>query len=1100
MFVSNFKGLKTTAYHSFKFDFMRGIIFTLLLGFLAPQILNAQVDRRENYDLNKDRVLYTVAYSHLDTEWNWTYPTVINEYLKNTLNENFYLFQKYPDYVFNFTGARRYQMMKEYYPRLFQKLKYYVQQGRWYVAGSSMDEGEVNISSSESVIRQVLYGNEYFRKEFGVTSQDYMLPDCFGFIADLPSVFHHCGLLGFSTQKLTWHSAAGIPFNVGVWNGPDGKGIIAALNATDYTGRVVPRLDQDSSWSQRIDRDHQKYGISFDYRYYGVGDQGGAPRENDVKNAVGSIHHKDSKQKVVLTSSDQMYRDITPELRKKLPVYQGDLLLIEHSAGSMTSQTFMKRMNRKNEILAQDAEQLASVADWSGAAVYPTARLKDAWALVLGSQMHDILPGTAIPQAYTYAWNDEFVAANGFAQVLKHSVKELASRMNTQVKGKPVVVYNPVARNREGVVQATLTYDKLPDYIQVYDGNGNPVATQTLRAQNHRLTFLFLARVPSVGMATYDVREVTKPASEHTGLSVSGNTLENTYYKVTLANNGDIESVYDKKAGRELLSAPSRLAFLHEEPSAWPSWNMDWNDRQKPPIGYLDQDAKIRVLENGPVRVALEVTRKGMNSTIQQVISLSAGAAGNHVEVSNILDWQSTGVSLKATFPLTVSNPMATYNLGVGTIDRGNNMKKKYEVPSKKWFDLTDKDGSYGVTVMEDCKYGSDKPSDSELRLTLMYTPEVNKGWMWCAHQASQDWGQNEFRYGIYGHKGSWQEGLSSWEGKEFNQPLLAFEVPKHKGEWGKSTSFLSLSTPQVGVMAFKKKERGNEYIIRVNELMGKDLAKASLTLPGKILHACEVNGQEQHLGSVEFSGNQLHFGLTHYTIRSFAVKLEAPAKESALKQQSVVLPYNLDVMSYDNNRHDGDFARRTSYPAELIPDTLTSEGIHFVMGSKKDEQNNAVRCKGQTVPLPAGDYTSVYILAAADKDTEGSFVMGQQPYPVKVQQWTGFVGQFYNREFAQNGYTVTGIESPYSKRADIAWFASHIHKAYPSANLAYQYGYMYQYELRLPKGTKSIQLPDNDKIKILAMTVVKGNGGAVHPLQPLYDDFSTKDSFVFRH
>jgi alpha-mannosidase len=178
-------------------------INVLLLTLIFPVMLNAQpFDRRSSYDISKEKVLYTVGYAHLDTEWNWDYPTTINVCIKNTLTENFYLFNKYPDYVFNFTGARRYQMMKEYYPDLYGQLKGYIQQGRWNVSGSSVDEGEANISSSESIIRQVLYGNSFFKKEFGVTSCDYMLPVCFGFIANLPSIWNHCGLLGFSTQNL----------------------------------------------------------------------------------------------------------------------------------------------------------------------------------------------------------------------------------------------------------------------------------------------------------------------------------------------------------------------------------------------------------------------------------------------------------------------------------------------------------------------------------------------------------------------------------------------------------------------------------------------------------------------------------------------------------------------------------------------------------------------------------------------------------------------------------------------------------------------------------------------------------------------------------
>ena len=151
---------------------------------------------------------------------------------------------------------------------------------------------------------------------------------------------------------------------------PDGKGIVSALNATSYTSRVENRLDKSPQWIKRLNEDKEKTGYAFDYRYYGVGDQGGAPRMNDVKHAVNSLNQVDSDFKVLLTSSDQMYKDITPEIREKLPVYSGDLLLIEHSAGSLTSQAFMKRMNRKNEFLASAAELVSVTADWMGCLLY----------------------------------------------------------------------------------------------------------------------------------------------------------------------------------------------------------------------------------------------------------------------------------------------------------------------------------------------------------------------------------------------------------------------------------------------------------------------------------------------------------------------------------------------------------------------------------------------------------------------------------------------------------------------------------------------------------------------------------------------------------
>ncbi|MGA7167526.1 MAG: alpha-mannosidase, partial [Candidatus Sulfotelmatobacter sp.] len=217
----------------------------------------AHAQTSEKPDLNKQPTLYVVGYAHLDTEWRWEYPQVIDEYLRKTMEENFKLFDKYPHYIFNFSGANRYRFMKEYFPADFARLKKYVEEGRWFPAGSSMEEGDVNTPSAETIIRQVLYGNNWFRKELGRASAEYMLPDCFGFPASLPTILAHTGVKGFSTQKLVWGSSApgggpeslektpeGTPFNVGVWVGPDGETVLAGLNPGDYSGGIYTDLSE----------------------------------------------------------------------------------------------------------------------------------------------------------------------------------------------------------------------------------------------------------------------------------------------------------------------------------------------------------------------------------------------------------------------------------------------------------------------------------------------------------------------------------------------------------------------------------------------------------------------------------------------------------------------------------------------------------------------------------------------------------------------------------------------------------------------------------------------------------------------------------------
>lgn len=231
-----------------------------ILWILAPVLflsstISSSAQTTAEPQLSKQPSLYVVGYAHLDTEWRWEYQQVINEYLRNTMLDNFKLLDKYPHYIFNFSGANRYRLMKEYYPVEFAQLKKYVAAGRWFPAGSSMEEGDVNAPSGEAIIRQILYGNDWFRSEFGKASAEYMLPDCFGFPSSLPTILAHSGVKGFSTQKLTWGSSApaggkqsiertpeGTPFNVGVWVGPDGKSVVAAVNPGSYNGDILTDL------------------------------------------------------------------------------------------------------------------------------------------------------------------------------------------------------------------------------------------------------------------------------------------------------------------------------------------------------------------------------------------------------------------------------------------------------------------------------------------------------------------------------------------------------------------------------------------------------------------------------------------------------------------------------------------------------------------------------------------------------------------------------------------------------------------------------------------------------------------------------------------
>ncbi len=1056
----------------------------------------------------RERTLYLVGYSHLDTQWCWDYRKTIGSFLPKTVFENFALLDRHPRYVFNFSGANRYRMLKEYYPRDFERVKAYVAAGRWFPCGSSWEESDVNVPSPESLVRQMLYGNLFFRRELGRASTEYMLPDCFGFPASLPTVLAHGGVKGFSTQKLTWHSAAGIPFNIGRWIGPDGRGVVAALNASPYGGPVTGDLSRDAGWLRRLDENAKRSGLPVDYLYFGTGDMGGAPPESSVKwmevSAAGG-----GPVRVIPSTAERMFNEVTDAEAARLPSYRGDLLLTEHSAGSLSSQAYMKRWNRRNERLAQAAEGASVAAAWLGGAPYPKERLRSAWGVFLGTQFHDILPGTSIPPAYEFAWNDEALAMNQFAAVLTDAAGAVSRAMDTRTPAGavPLLVYNPVSAAREDVVEAEVA---LPPELMsaaaaeialcVTGPDGTEAPAQVVSVKDGRAKILFLAVMPACGFAVYAVQAA--PASGNAAksggeLTVSAAGLENARYRVVLDANGDIGSIFDKAAGRELLSAPARLALLHEKPAEYPSWNMDWADRQKPPRTHVAGTPSVKVVESGPVRVALEVTRKTEDSTFVQTIRLAAGGAGDRVEVACRIDWRGKESSLKAVFPLTVSNPEATYNLEFGTVRRGNNDPKKYEVPSHQWFDLTAADGSYGVTVLEDSKYGSDKPDDRTLRLTLLFTPGAGA---WYGYGATQDWGRHEMLYALAGHLGNWNDAGAPWIAARLNNPLLPFAVPAHPGPLGRRFSLIAVDGPSVVVCALKQAEDGDEVIVRLHELYGRPAKGVRVSFPGgKILAAREVNGQEQPLGPAVVRDGCLVADFDPYQPRAFALKLGgAPATVPAPASRKVRLSFDEDVISLDGERDGGNFdGSGNAIPGEMLPEILTVGGVEFALGPSAPGRRNAVACRGQTIRLPAdGRASGVYVLAAASGgDTHGTFRVGQQACFTSVQDWDSFIGQWDCRLWKGSvpdvtyhwDYELVWIRPGFIKRDEVAWFCSHRHSA-SGTNEPYAYSYLYVYRLPLAPGSRTLTLPYNPGIHVMAVTLVReAHDGAV-PARPLGD------------
>ncbi|MBQ8288295.1 MAG: discoidin domain-containing protein [Clostridia bacterium] len=1016
--------------------------------------------------------LYVVSNAHLDTQWNWTVQDTIRDSIKNTMEQNFELFEKYPHYRMNFEGAFRYKLMKEYYPKMYEKVKEYVAQGRWNVSGSQWDASDANVPSAEAYMRQILYGNGYFEKEFGKKSSDIFLTDCFGFRWSLPSIAAHMGLNGFSTQKLVWGVGSPIynedgtarkpmperdqpRMDLGKWVGPDGHYVIASMLGGNYTlhfewDKEKRPIHERAEYLKQIEHNEKWTGVPARMMYYGVGDYGGSPSDESARylNEAVEQNGEDKAFEVISASTDQIMNELSPEQIASLPEYN-EGLLIPHGYGALTSHTINKRWNRKSELLADSAERAASIAEWMGKASYPKERLEEAWKLFLWHQFHDDLPGTSILDAYGFTHNDFVIAQNMLAAELTASIDAIASGLHTNVKGTPVVVYNPVSTEHWDVVAAEMAVSS--PYVRVFAPCGTEVPAQVMTV-NGKTVVKFAAKMKPISVAVFDVQESDIPSQTESKLSVTDRMLKNERYTVTINAQGDIASVIDQASGRELLSAPCGLVVRPDNNTVWPSWELKYEDIAIEPTRVTECQS-IEICENGPASVALKVVKTYEGSTFTQIIRLAAGS--DVVEVENDIDWYCRKSMLMAEFPLTVSNEIAEFDLGLGA-DKGKNTDSfpYFQHCVHQWADLSDADGSYGVAVLNDCKYGMEKPNNSTLRLSLIHTPAGS--FMPISAQHWQDMGKNLFRYGIAAHKGD-REGIGAIAAA-FNQPLMAFTTAKHDGERA-AVSFLIVDNDAVIVRAVKKEEKGNRLVVRVQETSGKAWERLTLTFADEIVSAVETNGYEDAIAPASYAGNVLTFSIGANEPKTFALTLKS-ADEDYSDQTPIALPYDICTTSPDSDPTRGEIADGISIPEELFEERVSCGGVCFKMGAKTGK--NAIISAGQKIVLPQNAKKIAILATSKAGDKTATFTVGDKPVAVTVQDFQSNVGAW--DMIARGDHCLI-------KQDDIAVTYTHTHNA--DGNRLYQFAYIFKYVLDID-GVESITLPEDSDILVFSATVIE--------------------------
>lgn len=1034
---------------------------------LAAVLLSASAIYADNPDKEKyPPTVYMVANAHFDTQWRWDAKQSIEEFIPNTLYQNFYLFETYPEYLFNFEGGIKYAWMKEYYPDQFKRVKKYVEEGRWNIAGSSWDANDPNMPSPESFIRNILYGQEFYKREFNKKANDIMLPDCFGFGYTLPTIASHCGVEYFHTQKLEWRakpfyeSGWKIPFHFGWWEGAGGAKLLAVMDGGDYSWDPEQYdFTDDKDFRYRL----SKSPVNAVFRYYGTkssrydGDRGGSPRILTVESIRRAASHPKDYQVRFSKVNDMFdtYRDY-PEL----PTFNGELLMDIHATGCYTSVAQMKYLNRRNEQMAGAAEGASVMADWFGGVKYPHYTIDEAWKRIIWHQFHDDLTGTSIPEAYRYSYNDEYLSLNQFDNVVRTGMMSVASAMNTDVKGTPVIVYNPISTVNRTPVEVEYVLPFGMNDVTVYDKGGKRMKSQIVKRQANVVTVLFESEAAPMSLSVYEIRPVKKAGALATSLKVGENTIENSIYRLVLDENGDIASLVDKRCGKELVKKGESFSlalFGNNKSYSWPAWEIIKKVLDQKPVTATENVA-VSISENGPLRASIKVERNFGGSRFVQEYTMTDGATDERIDVRMYIDWKSKGTLLKVAFPVSFDAKNATYDLGIANISRGNNTEIAYETYGHQWADITADDGSYGVTIMNDCKYGWDKPDDNTLRLTLLHTPETGE---WCANQATQDFGEHTLTYSIVGHQGPLSSAKAAAVSDALNQKKIAYLAPKHKGTIGKEFVMVSTDNPAIRVKALKKAQNGEGIVVRTYELSG-NAASGKITFPADILSAVEVNGIEETIGEASFSGNTLNVDVAGFEPKSYRVQLAAPAHPIApAEYENLSLPYNEKAITSDAfssfGHMDDDWH---SYAGELVPEKLDFNGVTFQLG--KADYWNALTCKGQVLDLPEGTTKVAMLVASSDGDRVAEFTTGKH-ICLDIPYYSGSYGC----------YGWEGYYDSFLKTGDVAYIGTHRHDS-RKRNEVMVYTYMYYVELPVEKGCTTLRLPNDRHVTVFAATAVK--------------------------
>lgn len=773
--------------------------------------------------------VHCIGHTHIDVEWKWARAQT-REKIQRSFATAKTLMDRYPEYRFMLSQPELYRYLKEEAPEKYRELTDLVKQGRWEPEGAMYLEPDCNLTSGESLVRQLIFGKRFFREEFGVESRVLFLPDVFGYSAALPQILQKSGVDYFVTSKISWNDTNTMPVDMFYWEGIDGTEIFTSFittqdfggipgkggkNRTTYNG-MINASQVKGTW----DRFGQKEYTDRIFMTYGYGDGGGGPTKKMLETqrrtarGIPSLPVTVTDTLVSYLETVKKEFDASCQRTGRTPKWVGELYL-EFHRGTYTSIGKVKKSNRYSEFLLGNAEAM-SVTDLCFGGTYDSEGLNRYWRKTLHNQFHDILPGSSIKAVYDGTDEDYAEIAAYGERVVAEKLSALADRMQTE---GGTLVYNPTGFTRKAVVRQ--------------DGYWETKQT-----------------VPAFGWT------VVKDANTPCRVTLNGRTAENDWYVLTLNAAGQIASWLDKRVGREVLTEKGNvLVAFDDHPTKYDAWEME---DYYPLKSYEWQENAVITPVTDGTRAGFCVERTYMHSTFRQMIWLYSESA--RVDFETEVDWHEHHQILKAVFPLQVHAMSATFDVQFGHVTRPTHQntswdQAKFETYAHKWVDVSE-DG-YGVAILNNGKYGYAVEGNT-LSITLLKSASDPN--------PEADQGKQSFTYSLYPHTEDFRRGGVIAESYALNQPLYQTTLTPHDGSLPEEYSFVSADCPNAVITAVKKAETGNGLIVRFYEAYDRK-STVTLTVPACYTEAYLCDLMENEIRPLAVCNGSVRLPVSNFEI-----------------------------------------------------------------------------------------------------------------------------------------------------------------------------------------------------------------------------------------